>query len=75
MALSGSKSYSITRADIIEGALRKLGTYDQGEPVDGNETSAANTSLNLMVKEWVARGIDIWLREEVTLFLQPDTQS
>ncbi len=28
-----------------------------------------------MVKEWVARGIDIWLRADVTLFLQPDTQS
>jgi hypothetical protein len=28
-----------------------------------------------MVKEWVARGIDIWLRDEITLFLQPNTQS
>jgi len=75
MALSGSKSYSITRADIIEGALRKLGTYDQGEAIPGDETNAADTALNLMVKEWVARGIDIWLRDEVTLFLQPDQQS
>ena len=72
---SGSKDYSITRADIIEGALRKIGIYDQGESVSGNETSAAATSLNMMIKEWVARGIDIWLRADVTLFLQPDTQS
>ncbi len=28
-----------------------------------------------MVKEWAARGIDIFLREEVTLFLQKDQQS
>jgi hypothetical protein len=75
MALSGSKDYSITRADIIAGALRKLGAYDQGEAIPGDETSAADVSLNLMVKEWVARGIDIWLRDEITLFLQPDTQS
>ncbi len=75
MAVSGSKNYSITRANIIEGALRKIGVYDQGEPVSADETAAAAMSLNLMVKEWSARGIDIWLRDEVTLFLQPDTQS
>lgn len=75
MAVSGSKNYSITRANIVEAALRKLGVYDQGESISGNETAAAAVSLNLMVKEWVARGIDIWLRDEITLFLQPDTQS
>ena len=75
MATSGSKDYSITRAQIIEGALRKIGEYDQGESVPGDEVATAAVSLNLMVKEWVARGIDIWLRDEITLFLQPDTQS
>jgi hypothetical protein len=75
MAVSGSKNYAITRANIIEAALRKLGVYDQGESISGNETAAASLALNLMVKEWVARGADIWLRDEITLFLQPDTQS
>jgi hypothetical protein len=75
MAVSGSKDYSITRANIIEAALRKIGAYDQGEAVSGSETSAATLSLNLMVKEWVARGVDIWLRDEITLFLQPNQQS
>lgn len=75
MAVSGSKNYSITRAGIIEAALRKIGVYDQGESIPGNESAAAATALNLMVKEWVARGIDIWLRDEITLFLQPDTKS
>ena len=75
MAVSGSKNYAITRADIIESALRKTGDYDQGEPIGGDETSAADTALNLMVKFLVTKGADLWLREEVTLFLQPDTQS
>jgi hypothetical protein len=75
MAVSGSKNYSITRANIIEAALRKIGVYDQGESVPGSETDAADIALNLMVKEWVGRGIDIWLRDEITLFLQPDQQS
>jgi hypothetical protein len=69
MAVSGSKDYSITRADIIEAALRKIGEYDAGEAVPGDETAAAAVALNLMVKEWVARGADIWLRDEITLFL------
>lgn len=75
MAVSGSKDYSITRAGIIEASLRKLGVYDQGEAIPGEETASASAALNLMVKEFSARGIDIWLRDEVTLFLQPDTQS
>ena len=74
MAVSGSKDYSITRATIIETALRRIGEFDQGESVPGDEVSTADISLNLIVKEWVARGIDIWLRDEITLFLQPDTK-
>jgi hypothetical protein len=75
MAVSGSKNFAITRADIIDGALRKLGVYDQGETVPGDEVDAAQFALNLMVKQWVTEGADIFLRTESTLFLQPDTQS
>jgi len=75
MAESGSKDYAVTRATIIEAALRKCGVYDQGGSVPGDETSAASMALNLMVKEFMARGIDLWLRDEITLFLQNDTQS
>lgn len=75
MAVSGSKDFSITRADIIEAALRKIGVYDQGEAVPGEEVPDAALALNLMVKEWVMDGADIFLRTESTLFLQPDTQS
>jgi len=72
MATSGSKDFTITRANIIEAALRKVGAFDQGEAVSGSETSAANIALNLLVKEYTARGADLWLRDEITLFLQPD---
>lgn len=71
MAVSGSKNFAITRSDIIEGALRKIGVIDQGEAIDGNEYLTANIALNLMVKEWVADGADLFLRTESTLFLQP----
>ena len=74
MAFSGSKNYSVTRADIIEGALRRIGEFDSGDTIDGADTSSASAALNMMVKEWSARGIDVWLRDEVTLFLQNDTK-
>jgi len=75
MAVSGSKNYSITRADIISGALRKIGVYEEGEAIDGDATTTANIALNLMVKELVNEGLDLFLRTESTLFLQPDTLS
>ena len=75
MATSGSKDYSITRAGIIEAALGKLGIFDQGEPVSGADTTTGTRVLNLMVKELSARGVDLWLRDEIILFTQPDQQS
>lgn len=75
MAVSGSKNFSITRTDIIESALRKLGAYDIGESPSSDETDAASMALNLMVKAWAAKDVGLWLNEEVTLFLQKDTQS
>ena len=74
MALSASKDFTVTRSDIIAAALRRLGVYDAGEAIPGEETTSAAMALNLMVKEWSARGIDVWLRDEVTLFLQNDTK-
>lgn len=71
MAVSGSKDFAVSGTQIVAGALRKTGNYDQGEPIPGDEFSAAYFALNTMVKEWVARGIDIWLREDITVFLQP----
>lgn len=75
MALSGSKDYSATRLQLINAALRKIGEYDQGEAPSGDEVDAAQFALNLMLKEWVADGADLFLRSEVTLFLQKDQQS
>lgn len=75
MATSGSKNFAITRSDIISAALRKLGEYDQGESPSGDETSSASLALNLLIKEWVTDGADLFLRDEITLFLQSGTTS
>ncbi len=75
MATSGSKNYSFTRSDLIAAALRKVGVSDQGDAVGGDETADASLALNLMIKEWAARGYELSIRDEITLFLQPDTKS
>jgi hypothetical protein len=69
MATSGSKNFSITRAELIAAALRKCGVYDHGEPIPPEEEQDAAFALNVLVKSWAARGIDIWLRNEMTVFI------
>lgn len=75
MAVSGSKNFSVTRTDIVGAALRKVGAFDSGDTIDDSDSSDTVLALNLMVKEWSARGIDVPWREEVTLFLQYGTES
>jgi hypothetical protein len=75
MAVSGSKNFTLTRADLIAASLRKVGAGDSGETPDAGEGADAAFALNLMVKEWSARGIDLPWRETITVFLQPNQQS
>jgi len=75
MATSGSKNFSVTRNDIIYAALRKLGEFDSAETPGGDETADASFALNYLVKEYVAQGADIWLRTELTLFIQNGQES
>jgi len=74
MAVSGSKNFVVTRSDIINAALRKVGGYDPSESPAAEETADASMALNLLVKE-ISTEIDIPWRETVTLFLQPATRS
>ncbi len=69
---SGSKDFAITRTDIIRAALRKCGVLDAQDPLDPAEEADAAFALNLLIKEWSANGIDIFVRQQVTLVLDPD---
>ena len=71
MATSGSKNFSMTRNDIINAALRKVGEYDKGETPSGPETADASEALNVLVNELAGvHGADIFLRTDLTLFVQ-----
>lgn len=72
MALSGSKNYtdSVTAAQIVALALRRLGVIDHADSVDSTEEADAMLVLNLMVKEWSKHGsLDNWLRQTAAVWL------
>jgi hypothetical protein len=74
MALSGSKDFTVTRDDIIETALKKIGSYDAGEAISAAEKADASTALNLIIKEWAVEGITMPVRTKNILILNKGKQ-
>jgi hypothetical protein len=72
---SGSRNFTVSRSQIIEEAVANIGVLDPGNTLSAEETARASVRLNLMIKGWMARGANLWRREELILFLQPDQQS
>lgn len=52
--------FSLTRTEIIESALRKVGAYYPGDSISGEEMVNAANALNEMVKEWQSKDIFLW---------------
>jgi len=75
MATSNSANFSITRDDIIKGALRLCGAVALGETPSADQTTEASEALNMLVKAWQADGMALWARGEYTLPLTLDTKS
>lgn len=59
-----TRDFNITRNQIIESALRKVGALAPGEAVQASELDAARISLNLIVKEWQSRSVFLWTIQE-----------
>jgi hypothetical protein len=72
---SGVKAFSLTANDLIAAALKKIGVYEAGEPAQPDEIEDGRIALNLMLKSWPARGVDIQWRSTITVFLSEGTQS
>ena len=49
--------------------MKRLGVMDAAESVNTTEQTDALVVLNLIVKEWSARGADVWLRNTGHLFI------
>lgn len=75
MSTSGSRNFTVSRAEIIEEAVANIGALDPGNTLSAEEASRASLRLNLMIKGWMVRGANLWRREEVILLLQPNQKS
>ena len=74
MATSSSYNFTVTRDSIIKDALSDIGVVDYTETPTAAEFSNAARTLNMIVKAMMSRGMNVWLREEATLFLSSGTQ-
>jgi hypothetical protein len=60
-------TYSVTRDQIISGALRKLQVLELGTTPDVDTLTNASASLNLLIKAWQTQGIKLWTVKEIAL--------
>jgi hypothetical protein len=67
MTTSGTYDFSINRDQLITGALRLAGVIAQGETPSASQVSDAATTLNMMVKAWMADGMPLWAIRTVTI--------
>jgi hypothetical protein len=69
MAVSNSSDFSLTVADLIAEARRKIGVHSDEEPLEAQDLQTAMKTLNLMMKAWQAEGVMTWTYTEGTLAL------
>lgn len=72
MATSGTITFRTNRNEIIKGALRTLNAYDFENTAGptANQITFAAEALNLLVKSWNARGLQLWERRYAVVFPQ-----
>jgi len=72
MAVSGSIDFTVTRDDLIQEALEEIGVVDIGETPSAAQLTSCSRSLNLMLKEWQADGVNLFAVSKTFLFLSKD---
>ena len=75
MATSGSTNWTLTRNDIIKGALRNLTVIAQGETPSASDIADGAEALNALIKQWQTEGCKLWLYDEEELSLTANSQS
>ena len=60
MAVSGTTTFTVTRDQIIESALRSLAVLEEGAQPSATTIENSSFSLNLILKKWQSEGIKLW---------------
>ena len=75
MTTSGTTSFSVSRDDLIKGALRKIGVVAQGEVPTADQYTEAAFALNLLVKAWQVDGMPLWALRTTAIPLTTNVNS
>lgn len=71
MTTSGTKTFTLDVADLIEEAYERIGQ----EVTTGYDAKTARRSLNLMISEWSNRGVHLWtVKQEILPLVQGEAQ-
>lgn len=73
MATSGSTVWELTRDNIIESALRKIGVLGKGESPDSTDLENAQHALNGIIARYNTLGMPLWKRTEKAITLVVST--
>lgn len=60
MPVSGVTSFTVTRDQVIEAAMRGLSVLEEGANPSATAIQNASFSLNLIIKNWQKDGIKLW---------------
>jgi len=69
MTTSSSTDFTVTRNQLIEGALRICGVVAPGETPTTAMYTGASEALNMLVKAWQSDGMPLWAMSEYTITL------
>lgn len=75
MATSGSIDFTVTRDQIIKDSLLLIGAVGAEESVDSSDQAIAARMLNMMIKDWHNKGVNLWRYQEGILFLDTQNQA
>jgi hypothetical protein len=73
MAVSTSFDWTLTRAQVIAGALRKLGVLPSGGTPSTAQTNDAAEALNALIKAFHADGMPLWAITSLTFTVTSGT--
>lgn len=75
MATSGVYSFTVTRDDIINAALRSLSVLDQASTANSTDLANCGQALNLIMKQWADEGLPLWTVQWISIPLIGGTSS
>ena len=69
-----STTFSVTRDEVVRAALRKVGAAGEGQNPSAQAMQDATEALNMLVKHWQSKGLNMWTRTEAVLFFALNKQ-